>query len=62
MSEQGDILEPYDPAKRLLYLDASKLISYRAPGTDGGAHSDIFRHATGRLIWNLIGKSAAPRP
>lgn len=62
VNERGDIRGPYDTSKRLLYLDASDLIRYRAPGTDGGAHSDIFRHATGRLIWNLIAKPAAPRP
>jgi hypothetical protein len=39
---------------KLLYLDASGLIRFRAPRTDGGAHSDIFRPATGRLIWNLM--------
>jgi hypothetical protein len=62
VNERGDILGPYDLSKRLLYLDASELIRYRAPGTDGGAHSDIFRQTTGRLIWNLIAKPAAPRP
>jgi hypothetical protein len=62
VDERGDIFGPYDPRKRLLYLDASELIRYRAPGTDGGAHSDIFRNATGRLIWNLIAKPATPRP
>jgi hypothetical protein len=62
VDERGDIRGPYDASKRLLYLDASELIRYRAPGTDGGAHSDIFRNATGRLIWNLIAKPATPRP
>ena len=41
---------------KVLYLDATDLIRYRAPGTNGGAHSDIFRLPTGRLIWNLISK------
>lgn len=59
VNERGDIRGPYDMRKRLLYLDASELIRYRAPGTDGGAHSDIFRPATGRLLWNVIAKPAA---
>jgi hypothetical protein len=41
---------------RVLYLDASKVIRYTAPGTDGNAHSDIFRPPAGQLIWNLISK------
>ena len=64
VDENGDIEGDYDPSMKVLYLDATRLIRYRAPGTDGGAHSDIFRLPTGRLIWNLISKdpSAAARP
>jgi hypothetical protein len=49
---------------KVLYLDATKLIRYRAPGTNGGAHSDIFRLPTGRLIWSLISQDqpAVRRP
>jgi hypothetical protein len=41
---------------RVLYLDASKVVRYTAPGTEGSAHSDIFRPPAGQLIWNLISK------
>jgi hypothetical protein len=55
----GEIEGGYDTAKRLLYLDASELIRFKAPGTDGDAHSDVFRPAVGRLIWNIISPQAA---
>jgi hypothetical protein len=54
VDETGAINGAYDPRMKLLYLDASGLIRFRAPRTDGGAHSDIFRPAAGRLIWNLM--------
>jgi hypothetical protein len=50
----GDVLGGYDTRTKLLYLDASELIRFKAPGTDGDAHSDVFRPAVGRLIWNII--------
>jgi len=64
VDENGDVEGDYDESMKVLYLDATRLIRYRAPGTDGGAHSDIFRLPTGRLIWNLISKdrSAMARP
>jgi hypothetical protein len=55
----GAITGTVDPHIKLLYLDASELIRYRAPGTDGGAHSDIFRPPVGRLIWQLMAMPAA---
>jgi hypothetical protein len=63
----GVIEGQYDEAMKILYLDASELIRFTAPGTEGGAHSDIFRLPTGRLIWSLIAKppheaSAASSP
>ena len=54
VDERGDIEGAFDDTKKVLYLDATKLIRYRAPGTEGGGHSDIFRVATGKLIWNLL--------
>ena len=42
------------PDARLVYLDASTLIHENAHGTGGGAHSDIYRAATGRLLWRLV--------
>jgi hypothetical protein len=54
VDERGEIEGAYDADKKVLYLDATKLIRFRAPGTEGGGHSDIFRAATGNLIWNLI--------
>jgi hypothetical protein len=56
VDEAGVIESDYDPSMKVLYLDATKLIRFRAPGTDGGAHSDIFRPPTGRLLWDLISK------
>ncbi|MDH4290062.1 MAG: hypothetical protein OEW27_08745 [Aquincola sp.] len=56
VDETGAIQNEYDASMKVLYLDATKLIRFRAPGTDGGAHSDIFRPPTGRLIWDLISK------
>jgi hypothetical protein len=56
VSESGAIEGEYDETMRVLYLDASKVIRYTAPGTDGNAHSDIFRPPAGQLIWNLISK------
>jgi hypothetical protein len=56
VDESGAIEEEYDARMKVLYLDATKLIRFRAAGTDGGAHSDMFRPPTGRLIWNLISK------
>ena len=58
VDENGTIEGDHDAGAKLLYLDATRLISFRAPGTDGGAHSDIFRPPAGRLIWNLM--SARP--
>lgn len=61
VDESGAIEGPYDESMKVLYLDASKLIRYTAPGTDGGAHSDIFRSPTGRLVWSLIARPPQAR-
>lgn len=60
VDETGAIEREYDGNMKVLYLDATKLIRFRAAGTDGGAHSDIFRPPTGRLIWGLISGSSPP--
>jgi hypothetical protein len=64
VDETGAIEGGYDPRMKLLYLDASRLIRFRAPRTDGGAHSDIFRPGAGRLIWSLMATppGSAPAP
>lgn len=62
VDEKGAIEGSHDLSARLLYLDATRLIRFRAPGTDGGAHSDIFRLPTGRLIWSLMANDAARPP
>jgi len=54
VNEGGDIEQKYDSSKRVLYLDVSKLIRFKAPGTDGGGHSDVFRPPVGHLIWNIL--------
>jgi hypothetical protein len=56
VNEGGNFEQEYDASKRVLYIDASKLIRFKAPGTDGGGHSDIFRPPVGRLIWNITSK------
>lgn len=59
IDQNGNIEGPLDARRRVLYLDASELIRYRAPGTDGGAHSDTFRPEVGNLLWNVISEPAA---
>lgn len=54
VDDVGNIQGEYDPTRKVLYLDATSLIRYGVPGTDGGAHSDIFRPPMGRLLWQLI--------
>lgn len=58
---KGDLENEYDHSSKLIFLDASKLIAFTAPGTEGAAHSDIFRQSVGRLIWNLVSKQAPGR-
>lgn len=58
----GAIDGPYDPRMKVLYLDATRLLRFRAPGTDGGAHSDTFRPPVGRLLWTLMATPPAPTP
>lgn len=64
VDETGAIVGEVDPSMKVLYLDATPLIRYRAPGTDGGAHSDIFRPPMGRLLWSLMATrpAAVARP
>jgi hypothetical protein len=61
VDEQGKIKREYDDTRKVLYFDATDMIRFRAPGTDGGAHSDIFRPATGRFIWSLISSRPGTR-
>jgi hypothetical protein len=63
VDEEGTIEGDHDPTAPLLYLDATRLIRFRAPGTDGGSHSDIFRPPAGRLLWSLMATPPArPHP
>ena len=50
---EGEIIN-YDPSARISYVDTSALMRYGVPGTDGKAHSDIYRPEIGRLIWTVI--------
>lgn len=61
VDKSGDLKGEYDASKRVLYLDASELIRFKAPGTDGGGHSDIFRPPVGHLIWNILAKPPPQR-
>jgi hypothetical protein len=60
--ETGAIGGGDDPDMKLLYLDASQLIRFRAPRANGGAHSDIVRPATGRPLWTLMAVPPASAP
>lgn len=50
----GAIAIPDGPPPKLLYIDATELIQYQVPNTQGGAHSDIFRPEVGRMLWTLL--------
>ncbi len=52
--KEGSITNNENGNGRFYYIDATELIRFNAPGTGGGAHSDIYRKETGRLIWELI--------
>lgn len=42
-----------NPDSNILYINANQLIRENAYQTGGGAHSDIYRRETGRLIYDL---------
>ena len=42
------------PASKIVYIDTSALMRYQMPETKGGGHSDIYRPAIGRLLWQLL--------
>lgn len=42
-------------AKKLIYVDAAKLINHRPQGAAGGAHSDIFHDGVTQMIINSLG-------
>jgi hypothetical protein len=44
----------YDASAKISYVDTSALMRFGVPGTDGKAHSDIYRPEIGRLIWAVI--------
>ena len=62
-SSNGDLKaecqESFDPTSRFLYVDASEVIFFKAYGTKMGAHSDIYRTETAKMIWNAI--TASPK-
>lgn len=43
-----------DSNSKLVYVDASETTIYNALGTGAGAHSDIYRSDTARVIWNVM--------
>lgn len=47
-------INDYDARAKISYFDTSALMRYGVPGTDGKAHSDIYRPEIGRLIWTVI--------
>lgn len=52
--ESGEVQYGNVGDKHILYLRADDLIYYNAPGTGGGAHSDIYRKKMGAMLWDLI--------
>jgi hypothetical protein len=44
----------YDASAKISYVDTSAVMRFGVPGTDGKAHSDIYRPEIGRLIWTVI--------
>jgi hypothetical protein len=51
---EGNIEIPYEVAPRMFYVDTTELMRYEISGTQGGAHSDIFRPEIGRMLWTLL--------
>lgn len=45
--------------ERFYYIDASDVLKYKAFSTGGGAHSDIYRNDTAKVIWKVIQYSQA---
>ncbi len=54
LSSNDGHIQGYDPAAEITYVDTSALMRYNVPGTEGKAHSDIYRPEIGRLIWTVI--------
>ena len=48
-----------DPGSRFRYIDASDAIYYNAFDTGAGAHSDIYRKNTARMIWGAMEQTAS---
>lgn len=40
--------------RKFIYVDASDVIYFNSYGTGAGAHSDIYRSATARVLWRLM--------
>jgi hypothetical protein len=51
---EGQIAINTTAAPKLLYIDTTNLMRYATPGTQGGAHSDIFRPEVGRMLWTIL--------
>jgi len=50
-----DPVGPGDGASRkFIYVDASNVIYFNSYGTAAGAHSDIYRTATARVLWKMM--------
>ena len=62
VDEYSAIDDRHDSRTGVLCLDATRLIRFRAPGTDGGAHSDIFRPPAARWTGVLVAAPAAAPP
>lgn len=54
VNSAGIVEQEFDRSSHMLYVDASEIMRFDVPGTSGGAHSDIFRIPTGRLMWSFI--------
>jgi len=47
-------IKDYNPAAKISYIDASSIIRYTMPGTEGGGHSDIYRSQVGNMLWEVL--------
>ena len=53
-SAEGDLKPALNRETKVTYVDADELINKNSYLSGGGAHSDIYRYAHGKLIWNFI--------
>ncbi len=53
-SSSGSLSLDRDQKKQFIYINSDELIRYNAYLSGGGAHSDIYRKETGKMLWDII--------